>query len=156
MARPHKLMIQIDSIPPFPHCKLHDDRIVDSFPDGCPLAAPDILAALGVMQDNGWRMSDGVVATGLIPTEGITLLDRFDACNSCVDRMRLHPVVQYLRGHMHAPELAAGSCVRSTPASDGNASTRSPTIRTGATTYHKRRRATPSRNRSAAREVRRV
>ena len=77
----------------FPTCQLHDIRIVDRFPRGCPFAAPIALRALFELRKRGFLLT-GNRDYG----EGAHLLEVADTCSHCIDENIAHPVVQRLRG----------------------------------------------------------
>jgi len=73
----------------FPLCILHNVRLVDRFPRGCPLGQPDIGAALNAFYQRGWqRIIDHHRGGG-------DDLARHEICSNCP--ARTHRRVRYLR-----------------------------------------------------------
>ena len=76
----------------FPFCRLCGTRIVTTLPRLCPLARPDHLQAIGLIQARGWRRLAG-------PPEaigaGLDDLSWSETCFQCP--ARLHRVVRRLR-----------------------------------------------------------
>lgn len=79
---------------PFPSCKLHGGRLVQTFPSGCPLAAPNPLTALAGMQDAAYAVMH---PENERLAEGLAGWDSFHTCSECVRTLIGHPAVRRLR-----------------------------------------------------------
>ena len=79
----------------FPRCQLRCCRIVDELPRGCPLGVQNPLAAVGLLEDRGWRR----VLRRPFPdiTGGQADQYRAELCLTCISRLRNHPVIRRIR-----------------------------------------------------------
>jgi hypothetical protein len=73
----------------FPLCVLHNVRIVDAFPRGCPLEHPNPLVAIQAYQDRAWTRF------GNCERGGCDDAARVEICQAC--EARKHHRVKYLR-----------------------------------------------------------
>lgn len=95
---------QTDSTSRFPVCKLHGCRIVERFPEDCPLATEkvyDALFELKVSAGNHLHPSDPKLSDSLDKHE------KLDICSACIRQILRNVTVQRLRQALKAkPEPA--------------------------------------------------
>ncbi len=72
----------------FPLCLLHNRRIVDELPDGCPFWDANPLVDIRELLDGAWT-------TPYSPSTA----DRIAICQSCVSTLSAHPQFRELRCH---------------------------------------------------------
>lgn len=89
----------------FPRCELHNVKIVNSFPDQCPLRVTNPFRAIMEIRDAGWRQlgANSSAEYG----RGLANLERERICQSCVSRLSPHVLVQELRSALSADEQSA-------------------------------------------------
>ena len=86
-----------------PICKLHAQRLVDTLPEGCPLAAANPLVGVQCYESRGYQRLDRFADL----TGGLSDLRRAEICFECVGRWSRHPHVRRLRSTLEVSPHAA-------------------------------------------------
>lgn len=84
----------------FPRCSVHDIRIVNSLPSGCPLAEAVPSAAVEDAKNRAFSLiaPNGGGHLDLVRLQvGASGLDRIRICEACIARLAGHPAVCALR-----------------------------------------------------------
>lgn len=76
----------------FPRCELHEQRLIDGLPGGCPMRQPKPCAVIAELQNGGYgRLADGDTAGGEAD------LERAALCNQCIGQLMRNRMVRRWR-----------------------------------------------------------